>query len=204
MFELIDKFTTPQCGWSYKIRPFAINVTAGTFPQLIEKVERIYRMNKTEIPENLPAIIENDICMRSPSGLCKGSHKSTIGRLIVTARAIQNGTNALAMILKKGVGAFVKQEVAEERASICAECPMNVRDPACMSCSGFDYVIQSVRKGRTTSKDSEIKSCAICQCFIKALVHVNVDVLKASTPKKTLDKYPEHCWKVREIKGEQK
>ena len=76
---------------------------------------------------------------------------------------------------------------------------MNTQNPSCYSCKGFKAIVDKVQKGRKTELDKKLKVCAICKCFTKAMVHVDVKILKETTSKKSIKKYPDYCWKRKEL-----
>jgi hypothetical protein len=200
MYELRDSGITPPCGWTYKIKETRVEVEGDDLDTLFEKVKENLDINRISYDKNiLRATIEDDICRRSPSGICKGF----MNWFITRPRDVMNGTTALAIMLKRGKGAFVSNSIAEERAKICVKCKYNIDNPGCITCKGFKIIINGARHGRITTLDSELNTCGICRCFLEALVHVDVDILRATTPPNRVVNYPEHCWKKKELtKGE--
>jgi|TARA_Y100000289_G_scaffold46842_1_gene47040 hypothetical protein len=196
MFKIKDMSITPPPGWNYFIPETKVEVEADDYEELIDMIYYNYHINKIEPPMNLEELVHHDICIKSPTGICNKEN-----RLAFNITDLINGTIAFAIMMRKGKGAFVDQKEAERRASICSKCPLNVQNPACYSCLGFESVIKKVQKGRNTSKDSELKVCGVCKCFTKALVHVDIDIIKATTKAKHAKLYPSGCWKKEIIEG---
>lgn len=195
MYRLKDTGHTPQCGWIYEIPEIKHTVKADSYEELLSAVNKLYKINNRFPPDNLEDLIHDYICKLNPTGFCHGF----VNKVVFSVRALLNGTAAMSVIMRQGNGAFVDQSTAEERAKICSTCEMNVENPTCFTCKGFADVIERVRRGRTSTLDSSLKVCAMCGCFIKALIHVNKAVLTASTRNKSLKYYPLSCWKRKEL-----
>lgn len=204
MYKLIDTGKTPSCGWNYKSPHTDVVIKGKSFDDLVKKVRANLELNNVSFdPTRLVPEIMDDLCKRSITGTCEGF----INWFVNTARTVMNGTNALAIMIRRGEGAFVPHQLAEERAKNCASCIYNVSNPGCITCKGFKTIIDSARRGRTTTLDGELNTCGICGCFIQALVHVDADILRITTPRKMLKYYPDSCWKkldIKEITNEQK
>jgi len=96
----------------------------------------------------------------------------------------------------------VPQELANERAAICAMCPHNLQTTilGCTSCSGIASRLAEglfgVIGGLKTTSDHRIHNCGICGCVCSVLVHTPISVLENHTD--WTQPYPSHCWKLRE------
>ena len=196
-YELVDSNQTPPCGWTYVIPETGLEVEGDGLVDLLEKVKANMVLN--DFPYSrakiYPLVMES-ICARSPSGICRGF----VNNLIARSRAVMNGTIAMTIMLKRGKGAFVSNEVAEARAAICADCVFNIDNPGCSVCKGFDSIIKRGKGGRITTRDAELKTCGICKCFIQVLVHVDIDVLVMTTSRRNLKYLPAYCWKGKTLK----
>lgn len=199
MFELINSNNTPPCGWTYKIPETGLSVEGDCLDSLIASVKANLDLNNIDYDSALllPKIVE-DICRRSPTGICK----NFVNRFIARSREVQNGTIALSQMIRRGKGAFVSVEEAQRRSEVCVECHYNIKNPGCSTCKGFRMVIGASKGSRTTTNDEKLNTCGICRCFIETLVHVDADVLRATTDKRQVNEYPEWCWKMKAIKGD--
>ena len=195
MSKIKDMSLTPPPGWNYYIPETKNLIEAEDYEELIDFIYYNYYINKIEPPNNLEDLVHADICKQSPTGICTEENK-----LVILPVDILNGTTAFSIMMRKGKGAFVDIEEAERRASICATCPLNVENPGCYSCKGFERIVKSAQKGRKTSKDEQLNVCAVCKCFTKALVHVDLGIIKATTKESHASRYPNHCWKKTLIK----
>jgi hypothetical protein len=193
--KLNDIGLTPPCGWIYAPDFVGTTIKANSFKELCENVRAIYHINHRELPDDLDDRIQDYLCRMSPTGFSAGF----VNKLVFTSRTLMSGTAALGALLRFQGGGFVDQQTADERALICSQCDYNVANPSCYTCKGFAVVINQVRRGRTSVLDNKLNVCGICGCFIKALIHVNRHVLKASTKKRDVGHYPDWCWKKTEI-----
>lgn len=173
--------------------PFAIR--ASSLILLVDEVYRYLKKNKREIPEDLAAIVEDQIARRFP-------HFSTVHireTVYLSFRMVATATE-LMLDMARRQNLFVDPEVAEERARECAACPMNVHTSICMSCTGLYAIIEQWfgGRGRKTKVDDILHLCSVCGCANKAQVHVDASILKRLTQKELREKYPEKgCWKRR-------
>lgn len=193
--KMKDTGLTPPCGWIYVPDFVKTTIKANSFENLCENVRAIYKINNRECPSDLDDRIQDYLCRMSPTGFSAGF----VNKLVFTSRTLISGTAAMGALLRFKDAGFVDQQTAEERALICSACCYNVENPGCYSCKGFAAVINQVRRGRTSVLDNQLKVCGVCGCFIKALIHVNRNVLKASTKKRDVGHYPDWCWKKQEI-----
>jgi|TARA_Y100000289_G_C3929123_1_gene155331 hypothetical protein len=194
-FKLNNIDLTPPCGWMYNIALTNVTIKSSSYNELVNEVKLNLKINNFDIPDNLEEDIQHQICQNSPNTYCKNSTS-----LVYRPMDVYNGTSAFVHMMRKGKKSFVNIEKAEERAEICSKCPLNVQNPGCWSCKGFQHIVDKVTKGRKTKLDNELKVCGICKCFIKAMVHVDVEILNLTTKKKIIkNKYPDFCWKKKEL-----
>jgi hypothetical protein len=101
-----------------------------------------------------------------------------------------------------GKDAFVSQEEAERRSSICANCPMNVTlQFSCGACMGAVITLMSSIIGnRKTEQDKDLGACLVCSCSLKAAVHVPVDVQREGLTNEINQEFDKivNCWKRKE------
>lgn len=80
-------------------------------------------------------------------------------------------------------GECVSQELANQRAETCRMCPEmgDVFGSACASCTGILSEIGTqtfqLLGGKTTPHDHALKSCQVCACQCRVIVHAPLDVL---------------------------
>lgn len=89
---------------------------------------------------------------------------------------------------------FVHQSVAEKRAGQCELCKYNIFPDK----EGFivwaDKIAEASTLGRKTTKDSELGSCEVCSCPLRAKVHMGGTI---PLEKEWLPKMEEvRCWQI--------
>jgi len=100
---------------------------------------------------------------------------------------------------KRNKGSLVTSAVAEKRASICSSCPKNVPVVGCFGCSNILPQILKMTKGASTSRDAELKGCAVCGCALRSLVHMPLSIKEHTA--KSLKHYPDSCWQKLEFES---
>ena len=188
MHKLNDTAQTPHCGWIYVVPETKTPLEANCFIALVDKAMENYAINNIERDRAVVnAEIQDYICTRIPSGLCKGfvNHFVSSAREILVANSPMRSNR------------FVSQEAAEERASICITCDYNSKVKGGVKGNGLPEMLSRFNQKRSTSHDDDLHLCAICKCFIKMMVHMDPSIFHRLV--KTPAMYPEHCWKRREI-----
>lgn len=107
--------------------------------------------------------------------------------------------------------AFVDQETADYRASVCGDCTNNVRNIG-HSHSQFytDKFMRAQVGARKTPYDKDLFTCRICTCLNRAKVHYRDDIvadsLKSSeiarmrtTPRSVSTGTPLRCWQLEAV-----
>jgi len=174
---------------------------AGSFNNYIEF---IHNCKKHCIANNLPiglnweANIQDQLCVGLDGNWCNqnGIPLPPSGGWAFDIQGVIQGTRTLAQWLIKGKGKKVEVVEAERRALICAGCPYN-QDPAgCSSCSmgALREAAIVVVGGSTTAYDSQLKSCKVCGCALKAKIHLPLEILQDSLTDAQMFALPKHCW----------
>ena len=98
---------------------------------------------------------------------------------------------------------YVDQEVAEERAAICASCPNNVYNEfGCGNCTTkIQQIVSMIGGNRSTSLDDKLNSCSICSCNLKTAVHFPLDAQRDGLSEEIKEELraAEWCWKGKEL-----
>lgn len=121
------------------------------------------------------------------------------------ARRTATGVATLADWLGEGA-VPVKSELAEHRASICAECPKNL--PGDLLSFFTKPVSELIRKqleerkqlSLSTTHDEKLSVCDACGCPLRLLVHVPIEVKLKKMNKKIKEALDERCWVLSEEK----
>lgn len=102
-------------------------------------------------------------------------------------------------------GRIVHTQVAERRAAVCLECPAHVRGNLAQR---FNQIIARELHAvfgalkdqqMTTTRDSELAVCDICDCPMRAKVWVPLDLIDQELKPETRAKLPASCWIIKQI-----
>lgn len=117
-------------------------------------------------------------------------------------REIKSDLNALAVIrdwLGDGL-APVAPDVAQKRAFICAECPMNKPGNWWDKTRGLmaDAIRRQMAVKRleniSTSLDDQLGTCKICSCNLALKVHVPAQHIRNHLLPEHDEQFPDFCW----------
>lgn len=123
--------------------------------------------------------------------------------LLERVKSIDRGIEVITDWLGEG-GETVSQELAQKRALICMQCPMN--RPGSMM---VEAVASAIRRhievkndlGVRVSGEENLHECAICLCCLKLKVHVPIEVIRRHMFENEEEKFLEanaECWQVNE------
>ena len=163
------------------------------------------RDNGLQIPADMRAIAEDQLCQLLPPGHCMyddGSPQTQFVESRLTLEDIWHGTLVLSRFVADGIP-VVPREVAEARARTCAACHFNVGVSGCGPCAGLSALVNSVAPKTAADEQLEGRSCAVCKCASRAQVWLPIEVLEVGVPDAMLDRFPSFCWKgngIRELR----
>jgi len=177
MLHLKSLLVTVPGGWTFKDPTSGFVSDANIFIDLVAKVAAHRRNNN--YPPLTEAEIEDQICRSlspaSQAEFCEGG-----ARLPATIpwTDVMSFLKTAAAWLGSRM-AQVPQAEAERRAAICAQCPFN-RGLAggCAACQTAVNILRSEVLHASTSHDSELQACAICNCDNRATVHIPIATLE--------------------------
>lgn len=181
---------TPYCGWVYIVPETGVGLDAGSFRELIHKVKVHYRSNRIGLPSHISELIEEFICLKAPEA-CDGVIKFKLP----TKNALENGTRAYADMLVKGEEAFVSEDEANRRASICSHCGHNRGSWGCIVCYTAFKTFMLFSKGRKTKFVTSLNACDICKCFNEVQCWCNDDIIRHASKNLNVEDFPDECWK---------
>lgn len=146
--------------------------------------------NNREIPANLGALMQDQLCQSLPPGWCLYDDPSRPRpSTVLSWNDVSAGIKTFTRWIAKGAK-FVEQREAERRAVICSRCYLNVN---VQGCSGCQKAVVELVGDRKTHYDTALRSCAVCKCFLKAKVHFPIDTLDTQS-EKAQELYPDFCW----------
>lgn len=190
-----DKFTFkfPQDGY-----------IATAFDQLtwFELIDKHYKDNGYPQPDNWKEIAEDQLCRRLSGEWCIGGGPHSFVNTRFTINDFIRGTQVLAPFVLSGE--VVSQEVADKRAMICSRCPVNVRVPGCVSCSGMANAVAAAKGAQKTQYDHLLQACGVCHCSNEAQVWIPAKYLAKGVTPEMMETYREinesgECWKYQEL-----
>jgi len=163
-------------------------------------IERHYRDNGYEKPDDWREQAEHQCCLLMPAGYCRfpdGGEPDFFVSARIGVADIIRGTQVLGRWIGSGFP-LVERSVAEERGRICSGCYANVQVSGCGACHALaNHVAAVVGVEKVLSSDAQLegKSCAYCHCVSRANVWVPVEISKAGVTQEALEHMPEWCWK---------
>jgi hypothetical protein len=194
---ITDSVTVPD-KFSYRFPQDGFVVTHNVKAAWFQAIDRHYKDNAYDQPENWREIAEDALCRRLSGEWCTGG---TPHSFVNTRFTLDDFIRGAKIAL---TGALVSPEIAEARAIVCSRCPVNVQVPGCNSCSGVANLVATLKGARGTKYDHLLKACGVCHCSCEAMVWYSTpDLQKGVTPEmmKTYQEIDQagKCWKYREL-----
>jgi len=161
---------------------------------IAQNVARMQRLPKGEY------YLTSDEPVPSPSDKKKPSLWSAVKDVAV---AVVNGETPLQEWLGEG-GVPVASEWAEQRASVCVDCPQNTRRHWSLfftrpvAALFAKTVEERNRLKLSTRHDKDLGACKACGCVLELKVHVPMKHIEAHTKEEVWPKLWENCWMKKE------
>ena len=192
--KLTPTSVVPSGGYTYTQEETLHTIRADSFTQLVSEVIGHRKANNLPIPFNIEDIVEDDLC-RNRSELCTDS-EAHLKQNPNTPLTLNSAVKLTRTLFAAGTER-VDQEVAEERAAICATCEDNVQPKGCTGCNSglMQKAIEFIVGAKKTPHDGQLKSCKHCGCFNAAQVWIPLDALQKTITESENKNLPEHCWK---------
>lgn len=190
-----DKFVWrfPQDGWI---------ASAYSKEDWFAQIDKHYKDNQYEQPDNWREIAENDLCRRLSGEWCIGGTPNSFIKTRFTLDAAIRGTKVLSSFMVSGE--VVSSDIATKRALICSRCVANVQIPGCSSCTGMANIIASAKGKQSTKYDHLLKMCGVCLCSNEVQAWVPVKFLAKGVTPEMMETYREidetgECWKSKAL-----
>lgn len=146
---------------------------------------------------NNPAYCLND---SAPSPFLQShSQKSTAAAAVGSARKAVAGVKTVLDWLGSGLRP-AKQEVANARAAVCAECPNNKEgnfwQKLDAAAAGQIKLLVELKNDLklTTPLDDKLKTCDVCDCHLQLKVWADIKHIRDNTPPEVMAALPDFCW----------
>lgn len=204
MLRLKPSNTTPPDKFTYRFPQDGFLASHIDRQGWFEAIDKHYKDNGYERPENWKEIAEDALCRRLSGEWCTGGTPHSFVNTRFTLDDFLRGTKVLASFAL--TGQVVAPEVAESRALICSRCPVNVRVPGCAACTGMANAVGDAKGARSTPYDHLLQACGICHCSNEAQIWIPAEYLAKGVTSEMMATYAEinessGCWKYREISG---
>lgn len=191
----------PVGGWSMVVPHTGARLTDLSMASLKNAVRRHLEINGHRVPEGYDAWFEDYLC-RSEGLL--GSVCCEVPKVLPHQVAtlewnhIERFVKTIWQLGRGGATSLVTEQEAEERAAICAACPLNVSfHVPCRGCRGLIKRAAEVIGARTTSLDNKLEVCSACGCELKLKVHISNEVLDKAEGRK-MPEYAKGCWRLKQ------
>lgn len=191
----------PNGGWQYIQPESGTHIKAMSLEELVSKVKAHREANnyprptRFEVAEDVQAWICAQLPPDARAMTCLMEGESGFTEYpSISVDHVKRFLRVTKELLASARGArFVGEKEALRRASICAQCPYNIKVPGCTGCQGIANAVFEVIGKRQTPLDSMLRQCGVCGCSNTAQVWVPMRILaKTITPEM---EFPEWCWK---------
>ncbi len=203
-YEYIDKSTSPSGGWKIKVPKTGIEFKHYDYRAICNAYKNHCAANEIFLTPTWEEEFISEMCKQNThwGRSCERVSMKKIHRRKLSLTSVLSFLNMMkswAQSTLSGKAAFVSQTESNRRASICADCPMNVTlQFSCGACMGaIITLLSSIIGNRKTDRDKDLGACLVCSCSLKAAVHVPIDIQRKGLSdeiKKDFDGI-EHCWK---------
>jgi len=191
MQRLLKPDIVPPDGFKYRHPETGHWSVAETHDDWITRAYEHLKGNGLTVPPNLRQVMEEQLCAILPEGHCEEFDPNRVEPLTRIHRGdVLDGMKVFATWAFKG-SPFVAQDEADRRASICANCYLNVQVQGCSSCH---QIADELTKKATTKLDDRLIACAVCKCLLRAKVHFPLAVLETTDSEWKQNTYPDFCW----------
>lgn len=202
--------TSPPGGWRCRMPETGQEFHGHSEYQVISQLKASYKANGYPEPADYKGMIEAYVCSKTPE-YCTGGGPAFQPIEGFSFHTVLQGLRTIGQwswqSLKKGARQFVPQAQADARARTCAfggkggqPCNFNDEPQGCTNCNApsMREAIRIVVGDRRTPFDEQLKACRVCQCGLKAKVHLPHAVLYDNMPADQIARLPSHCWLVTE------
>lgn len=199
-------YTVPPDNYRWKHPVDGTPIESSDRKAWYNKIEQHYKDQGYPLPADWKEQAEDQLCRMLPPGWClhddgRMQFETINNRLEIGD--FYRGMEVLAAVVADPEP-FVSQEIAEQRARVCASCPANIAVPGCHSCHKFSNIIAQIKGIQETAADPMLKACAVCKCSNQAQVWVKVKLLErgVTADHMRLFELMPHCWKLKAMQAQ--
>lgn len=197
--------TVPPDNYRYK-HPDGTLIESSDRTAWFQKIEKHHQDNGYPLPVDWKEQAEDQLCRMLPPGWCL--HED--GRMefdgVNTRMEIGDFWRGMDVLRSALVDPepFVSQEIADQRAAICASCPANIPIPGCHSCLRVANHVLDMKGKHDTTSDHLLKSCGVCRCSNEAQVWVKAKLLAKGVTPDMMRSFAliKECWKGKAINAQ--
>lgn len=194
----------PRGGWSYSIPETGWTVRGKDPRDLLRSARKHYRANAIKIPDHLEAKVTDHLCTLVP---CQETEATTLWTVAV--RGTESLANIVTTAIARGEDPRVDAALANKRAAICANCPLNTMEKTggCAPCKGAAAIaeaalragVRALARGMNlrTPSDAKLGECKECGCELRLKVHIKSDFLPEK-PAGLEARVPPFCWQIKD------
>ena len=195
MFRVVNKVVVPPGGWRYTQPETRVTLESLTFDGLLYQIESHRKGNGIPLTKDWQLRVELELC-QDPDVARINCGAPAQGPPIKDRKVDLTDVLRFMRVINewgwKTKFKFVKQELAEARASVCETCPMNVVVSGCHGCAGVTRWMEELLPEDRRFPSKNINSCQICGCYLPLKIHIPLEINLKSKPSNA--EFPEHCW----------
>lgn len=187
---------TPPGGWKYTQKESGFAMTSITLSDLKRQIETHRVANdfdhgpgwweEVQMELCLDPYIEEHHCQPDTTYREPEVRRLKIMELLKFFRAFRE------WVMKHGFEKAPEEQV-NERAAICATCPLNVKVKGCSGCQGVGrWLAEFLGQDKEVPQGDKLQNCEVCGCVLKLKIYMPEEAIKAVTSPE--EDYPDHCW----------
>lgn len=202
VFEVLTTSETPPGGWKATVPETGFTVSHYDFPAFIKAYESHCLANNIYLSDRWKERLLSKMCAENQplwKDFCK-----RVTALKIRKTASFGSVMSFLNVLLDWSGQFVSPEQAEQRASICATCPLNSKRVGwgCGSCTAqYGKLLSRILGAKKTAYSDQCGSCQVCGCVINAAVWFPIEAQQAGLTDDIKEDFKkvEYCWKTKEL-----
>jgi hypothetical protein len=163
---------------------------AASFDELIRSIRMYRAQNDLEEIEYLEAIVHHHLCkLPEHIGACERGKRLKRGLIPFIKGSV--------LLLKSLMyNQFVTQEVADERASTCASCPLNVFPDKGPFVAWSDELAVMTVGERKAKEHNNLGTCEGCGCPLRCKVWYGGNIILTKKERSTIEAGQPKCWQL--------
>lgn len=175
------KFKDPDSGREFEER---------TKKNLFQKIVAYRSQNTYDPIEELSLVLDNYNCeLPEHCGVCEDT--------FLVRGVLQYIKGGISLITQALFKSFVTQEVADERAELCIQCPNNQFPDKDAFVQWTDAVAEESVGDRRAAHHEQLGNCIACTCVLKAKVFFGGKIQLSDKERKDIHQVQPLCWQLK-------